>query len=48
MYKASENVGAAGSEASDLGKVVPHYKGTTTISIFSNITYLKSKTNIYI
>ena len=48
MYKASKNVGAAGSEASDSGKVVPHYKGTTTISLFSNITDLKSKTNIYI
>ena len=48
MYKASKNLGAAGSEATDSGKAVPHYKGTTTMSLFRNITYLKSKTNIII
>ena len=32
VYKASKNLGAAGREASDSGKVIPHDKGTTTIS----------------
>ena len=37
VYNASKNLGAVGREASDSGKVIPHDKGTTTISLFSNI-----------
>ena len=35
VYKASKNLGAVGREASDSGEVIPHHKGTTTISLFS-------------
>ena len=36
MFKASKNSGAVGSGASDSGKVVPHDKGTKTISFFTH------------
>ena len=36
VYEASKNSGTVGSGASDSGKVVPHDKGTKTISFFTH------------
>ena len=47
VYKASKNLGAAGREASDSGKVIPHDKGIQRQFFYLVIFKLKSKTNIY-